>query len=173
MATGGLVLLTAVWGVLAFAARGGPGGLIALIVGIMALNLAQQALLISHQSVLYRRVPHARSRVTTALMVASFAGSTVASALASALYPALGWAGVCALGALIALIGVGIWCLELLRPSPSDPVAGPSATVKSGAADGCGAGADRDDEHRAGDRCRGGNARRTDIEKAEKETAHA
>ncbi|MEV0263805.1 MFS transporter [Streptomyces sp. NPDC050617] len=158
VATGGLVLLTASWGVLAFAGTGGPGGLIALIVGIMALNLAQQALLISHQSVLYRRVPHARSRVTTALMVASFAGSTVASALASALYPALGWAGVCALGAVTALIGVGIWCLELLRPSPSEPVAelgaGPVAdpvvTAEAGAADRRGTGTGRDSEQRPG-----------------------
>ncbi|MGW7579379.1 MFS transporter [Streptomyces sp. NPDC054765] len=129
VATGGLVLLTASWGVLAFAGTGGAGGLVALVVGIMALNLAQQALLISHQSVLYRRVPHARSRVTTALMVSSFAGSTVASALASALYPLVGWTGISALGAVTALIGVGIWVLELLRPSPSEPLADPSVTA--------------------------------------------
>ncbi|WP_411144404.1 MFS transporter [Streptomyces sp. x-80] len=127
--TGGLLVLTGSWGVLALADAGGAGGVIALVVGIMALNLAQQALLISHQSALYRRVPHARSRATTALMVASFAGSTVASALASALYSLVGWVGVCALGAVIALIGVGIWTLELLRPSPSEPFAAPSATV--------------------------------------------
>ncbi|MEK8146405.1 MFS transporter [Streptomyces sp. M10(2022)] len=120
VATGGLVLLTASWGVLAFAGAGGAGGLAALVVGIMVLNLAQQALLISHQSVLYHRVPYARSRVTTALMVSSFAGSTVASALASALYPLVGWTGISVLGAVTALIGVGIWVLELLRPSPSN-----------------------------------------------------
>ncbi|GHJ33757.1 MULTISPECIES: MFS transporter [Streptomyces] len=129
VATWGLVLLTGSWGVLALAGTGGPGGLVALIAGIMALNLAQQALLISHQSALYRRVPHARSRVTTALMVSAFAGSTVSSALASALYPRVGWAGVCALGAAIALIGVGIWVLELRRPSPFEPLADPSAAV--------------------------------------------
>ncbi|WP_063836080.1 MFS transporter [Actinacidiphila yeochonensis] len=127
LATGGLVLLTASWGVLAIAGTGGAGGVIALIVGIMALNLAQQTLLISHQSALYRRVPHARSRVTTALMVASFAGSTVSSALASTLYSLVGWGGVCALGAVVALVGVGIWVLELRSPSPQEPLADPSA----------------------------------------------
>ncbi|MFH8983687.1 MFS transporter [Streptomyces varsoviensis] len=186
VATGGLVLLTGGWGVLAFAAAGGPGGLVALILGIMVLNLAQQALLISHQSVLYRRIPHARSRVTTALMVASFAGSTVASALASALYPVAGWTGVCALGGVIALIGVGIWTLELRRPSPSDPVADPAAVTETGAANEYGmgranehwtdaaneygAGANRDGEHQAGHKRRSGNPCRND---SEKETAHA
>ncbi|MFJ6466826.1 MFS transporter [Streptomyces sp. NPDC091387] len=135
VATGGLVLLTASWGVLAFAGAGGAGGLVALVVGIMLLNLAQQALLISHQSVLYHRVPHARSRVTTALMVSSFAGSTVASALASALYPLVGWTGISALGAVTALIGVGIWVLELLRPSPSEPLTDPSVSVRTATAD--------------------------------------
>ncbi|MFC9234963.1 MFS transporter [Streptomyces decoyicus] len=120
--TGGLIVLTGSWAVLAFAGQGGPLGLSALIVGIVALNLAQQALLISHQSVLYRRIPHARSRVTTALMVSAFAGSTVSSALTAVLYPLVGWAGIAALGAVIALIGLAIWTVELLRPSPAKPL---------------------------------------------------
>ncbi|MFJ8828319.1 MFS transporter [Streptomyces sp. NPDC102467] len=132
--TGGLIVLTGSWGVLAFAGRGGPLGLSALMVGIVALNLAQQALLISHQSVLYRRIPHARSRVTTALMVSAFAGSTVSSALTATLYPLVGWTGVSVLGAVIALIGVAIWSLELLRPSPADPLADPSADENAQAA---------------------------------------
>ncbi|MBO3680446.1 MFS transporter [Streptomyces sp. NEAU-YJ-81] len=125
--TGGLIVLTGSWAVLALAGQGGPFGLSALMVGIVALNLAQQALLISHQSVLYRRIPHARSRVTTALMVSAFAGSTVSSALTAALYPLVGWAGIAALGAVIALIGLAIWTVELLRPSPAEPLPDPSA----------------------------------------------
>ncbi|AGP58941.1 MFS transporter [Streptomyces rapamycinicus] len=125
--TGGLVLLAVSWPVLAVAGVGGPTGLIALTAGIIALNLAQQALLISHQSAIYRRVPHARSRVTTALMVSAFAGATVASALTAALYPIVGWPGVCGLGLVIALAGAGIWILELVRPSPAEPLAEPAA----------------------------------------------
>lgn len=121
--TGGLILLTFSWSVLALAALGGLPGVLALVVGIIALNLAQQSLLISHQSAIYLRAPHARSRVTTALMVAAFAGSTVASALTAALYPRVGWPGVCVLGVVIALLGVGTWVWELLRPSPSEPLA--------------------------------------------------
>ncbi|WP_262705106.1 MULTISPECIES: MFS transporter [Streptomyces] len=126
--TGGLVLLAVSWPVLAVAGVGGPTGVIALTVGIIALNLAQQALLISHQSAIYRRVPHARSRVTTALMVSAFAGATVASALTAALYPSVGWPGVCGLGLVIALAGAGVWILELVHPSPAEPPVVPAAT---------------------------------------------
>lgn len=147
MTTGGLIVLMGSWGVLLFAGRGGPVGLSALMVGIVALNLAQQALLISHQSVLYRRIPHARSRVTTALMVSAFAGSTVTSALTAALYPLVGWSGVSALGAAIALIGLAIWSLELLRPSPAEPLADPSADENVHAARTSGARAYRTHAH--------------------------
>ncbi|NKR65229.1 MFS transporter [Rhodococcus hoagii] len=126
--TGGLILLTASWFVLALAAGGGLLGVLALVVGIVALNLSQQSLLISHQSAIYLRAPHARSRVTTALMVAAFAGSTVASALVAALYPRVGWPGVCVLGLVIALVGVGTWALELLSPSPAEPPAAEDGT---------------------------------------------
>ncbi|MFJ9683755.1 MFS transporter [Streptomyces sp. NPDC101194] len=125
--TGGLILLALSWPVLAVAGVGGPVGLIALTVGIIALNLAQQALLISHQSAIYRRAPHARSRVTTALMVSAFAGGTVASALTTALYPLAGWLGVSVLGLVTALAGAGVWILELVHPSPAEPLAAPSA----------------------------------------------
>ncbi|WP_079193939.1 MFS transporter [Streptomyces sp. CB02923] len=126
--TGGLVLLTVSWAVLALGGVGGPVGLAALIIGIVALNLAQQALLISHQSALYHRVPHARSRVTTALMVSAFAGSAVSSALAAALYPLVGWLGVCGFGAVIALVGVGIWIRELLAGGAAGSASAPTST---------------------------------------------
>ncbi|MEU5090394.1 MFS transporter [Streptomyces sp. NPDC021356] len=132
--TGGLILLAVSWPVLAVAGMGGPVGLITLSVGIIALNLAQQSLLISHQSAIYRRAPHARSRVTTALMVSAFAGATVASALTAALYPLVGWLGVSGLGLVIALAGAGIWILELVHPSPAEPLPALSAAVDTGAA---------------------------------------
>ncbi|MEU6477914.1 MFS transporter [Streptomyces sp. NPDC047017] len=136
--SGGRILLTVSWPVLAVAAEGGPGGLIALVIGIVALNLAQQSLLISHQSAIYRRAPHARSRVTTALMVSAFAGSTLASALTAALYPLLGWPGVCGLGLVIALAGVATWVLELAHPSPAEPLAAPPVATDTGAGAGDG-----------------------------------
>lgn len=113
-----LVLLLVSWGVLA----AGRASLLWLIAGIVALDLAQQLLQISHQSAIYHRLPHARSRVTSAFLVAAFIGGGVGSALTSVLYPRYGWWGVCALGAVAVLLGLGVWALELLRPAPSDPV---------------------------------------------------
>ena len=114
----GLALLLASWGLLAL----GGTSLVALLAGIVVLDLAQQLLQISHQHAIYRRRPEARSRVTSAYLVAAFAGGAVASALTSGLYAVVGWPGVCALGAVVALVGVATWALELWRPSPAEPV---------------------------------------------------
>ena len=50
--------------------------LIALIAGVVALDLAQQALQISHQSVIYALAPQARSRVTTAARMVGSSSTT-------------------------------------------------------------------------------------------------
>ncbi|MDD7937014.1 MFS transporter [Actinomycetospora lutea] len=103
----GLIVLAASWGLL------GLGGvsLVALIAGVVVLDLCQQALQISHQSVIYALAPEARSRVTTAFMVSAFAGGTLASAATALIYPVGGWLGVCVLGGAIALLGVAVWFL--------------------------------------------------------------
>ena len=122
----GLVLLLGSWGLLAT----GGFSLVGLLAGIVVLDLAQQMLQISHQSALYHRVPHARSRVTSAYLVAAFIGGGIASALTSLLYATVGWVGVCVLGAVVALLGMAVWGLELARPSPADPVQeSPSSTT--------------------------------------------
>lgn len=121
--TGALGLLLASWVLLGF----GQVSLAALIAGIVALDLAQQTLQISHQSAIYARVPHARSRVTTAYVVSVFIGGGLASAATSVLYASVGWIGVCVLGVAVTLLGIGVWALELVRPSPSAP---PPADVR-------------------------------------------
>jgi len=65
--TGAFVVLLASWGLLA----AGAVSLVALVAGIVLLDLAQQTLQISHQSAIYERSPQARSRVTTAYIVSS------------------------------------------------------------------------------------------------------
>jgi predicted MFS family arabinose efflux permease len=115
----GLGLLLVSWGLLAL----GGTSLVALLAGIVVLDLAQQLLQISHQHAIYRRRPAARSRVTSAYLVSAFIGGALASALTSGLYAVVGWPGVCALGAVVALLGVATWALELWRPSPSEPAA--------------------------------------------------
>ncbi|MFJ1648309.1 hypothetical protein [Streptomyces sp. NPDC088258] len=76
-------------------------------------------------------------------MVSAFAGRTVTSALTAALYPLVGWAGISALGAVIALIGLAIRSLDLVRPSPAEPLADPSANESGHPARTSPAGAER------------------------------
>jgi len=71
----------------------------------------------------------ARSRLTTAYMVAYFLGGATLSALTSSLYASDGWGGVCALGGGTAALALGVWtvteALARLRR------AGPEASVSS------------------------------------------
>jgi predicted MFS family arabinose efflux permease len=103
--TGAILTLLASWGLLAF----GKSSVIALIFGIVALDLGAQAMHISNQSAIYTLHGQARSRLTTAYMVAYFLGGVVLSAATSALYATGGWGAVCALGAATAAFGFVAW----------------------------------------------------------------
>lgn len=103
--TGAILILICSWGLLAF----GKSSLAALIAGIVALDLGAQAMHISNQSAIYTLHGQARSRLTTAYMVAYFLGGVALSAATSALYDADGWGAVCALGAATAALGFVAW----------------------------------------------------------------
>lgn len=98
---GGAVLALASWAVMALWS-GIPG----LVLGCIALDLAVQAALVSHQHIVYALRPEARARLNTVFMGGMFLGGSGASALAIALWQALGWAGVGALGLALALAAV-------------------------------------------------------------------
>jgi predicted MFS family arabinose efflux permease len=101
-----LVMLTS-WGIMAL----GKSSVIALIAGIALLDLGVQGLHISNQSAIYSLRPEARSRLTTAYMVAYFLGGAALSAITAALYASAGWGGVCILGAVTALLALGVWAV--------------------------------------------------------------
>ena len=103
--------------------------IVLLVAGIVALDLGVQGLQISNQSAIYSLRPDARSRLTTAYMVAYFAGAAVMSAAASALYASDGWTGVCVLGAAVAATGLVIWLVTERRVAGLDAASGrrPSA----------------------------------------------
>ncbi len=103
-----LVMLIS-WGLLAL----GKTSLAWLIVGIAVLDLGVQGLHISNQSAIYALRPEARSRLTTAYMVAYFIGGTALSAATSALYSTEGWVGVCVLGAATAMTALVVWVVAL------------------------------------------------------------
>jgi predicted MFS family arabinose efflux permease len=97
-----LVVTLAGWGLLAL----GSSSLPALIAGIALFDAGVQGSHINNQSAIYRLRPEARSRMTTAYMVAFFAGGVAGSVLSATVYAAAGWSGACALGAAFALIAL-------------------------------------------------------------------
>ena len=113
---GAIVILLGSWSLLDLGAH----SLAALIAGIIALDLGVQALHISNQSAIYALRPQARSRLNTAYMVAYFLGGAVLSAVASLVYSAAGWNGICALGALTAAAALWFW-LATNRRAPAAP----------------------------------------------------
>lgn len=106
-----IVVLLASWGLLALGGHSIP----ALIAGIVALDLGVQGLQISNQSAIYSLRPEARSRLTTAYMVAYFVGGASLSAAAAALYSTDGWGGVCVLGAITATVALAVWLITERR----------------------------------------------------------
>jgi predicted MFS family arabinose efflux permease len=104
----GTVLLLASWSAVA----AGASALVWLLVGVIVLDLAHQAVLNSSQNVLYALRPEARNRINSAFLTAFFVGGAVGSALASAAWAHGGWTGVCVLGATLSAGTVVLWVLE-------------------------------------------------------------
>jgi predicted MFS family arabinose efflux permease len=105
---GGTVLLLASWPAISAGAR----SLVWLLVGVIVLDLAHQAVLNSSQNVLYALRPEARNRINSAFMTSLFLGGAVGSALTSVVWVNGGWSGVCVLGAVLSAGTVALWVLE-------------------------------------------------------------
>jgi hypothetical protein len=102
-----LLSILASWGLLAI----GRGSVVALVAGIVVLDLGVQGAHISNQTAIFTLAPEARSRLTTAYMVAVFLGGVAGSLLSTAIYSASGWGAVCVLGACVAAIATAVWAL--------------------------------------------------------------
>ncbi|MFI9626099.1 MFS transporter [Streptomyces sp. NPDC052042] len=83
-----------------------------LAVGVISLNIAQQAGLNSCQNVIYALRPEARNRINAAFMTLFFLGGAAGAALAPVVWTAAGWGGVCLLGAALAAGSLVLWVLE-------------------------------------------------------------
>jgi predicted MFS family arabinose efflux permease len=97
----------------------GRHSLAMLIIGIVILDIGAQGLMVTNQSIIYRLVPHARSRVNSVYMVCYFAGGAIGSALSSSLYASHGWAGVAVMGAGIGIIATLIAIVDARPRSAS------------------------------------------------------
>ena len=84
-------------------------GLLAL--GIVALDLAVQALQVINQSMIFAVRPDAHSRVVGCYMMFYAAGSGLGAVGGTATYALAGWGGVCLLGATVSLAALAFWRL--------------------------------------------------------------
>lgn len=106
-----LLSVLAGWGLLALGAH----SVLPLVAGIVVLDLGVQGAHILNQTKIYGLRAKARSRLTTAYMVAMFLGGVVGSLLSATVYGASGWRATCALGAGVALIAIVVWALNSRR----------------------------------------------------------
>jgi predicted MFS family arabinose efflux permease len=103
------------WGLMGL----GETSLVALLVGIVILDLGIQATQILNQSVIFRLRPEARSRLNTAYMTSYFAGAVSGSAGASFAWEHGGWGAVSSAGALVAALGLALTMLPVRVRSTS------------------------------------------------------
>ncbi|MES4904147.1 MULTISPECIES: MFS transporter [unclassified Streptomyces] len=104
-----LALLAASWLPLAFT----RSSLWALVVGVIILDLAVQAVHVTNQTLIYALHPDAGSRLIGGYMVFYSIGSATGAIAATSLYTVAGWGAVCALGAAFSCLGLVLWaCLS-------------------------------------------------------------
>ena len=72
-----------------------------LIVGVIVLNIGQQAMQIGNQTRIFSLVEGARSRVNTIYMIIFFLGGAAGSAISTAAWAHWQWNGVCTMGLLM------------------------------------------------------------------------
>jgi predicted MFS family arabinose efflux permease len=103
----GVVALLVSWGLL------GLGGysLIALVAGIVLLDLALQAVHITNMNMIFNLDEAARNRLNSGYMFLYFVGGALGSLGSAAAYQHYGWLGVCLLGGGLGVLGVGygVW----------------------------------------------------------------
>lgn len=81
----------------------------ALVVGVILLDLAVQAVHVTNQSMLFAKRPEASSRLVGGYMIFYSIGSGIGSIASTMTYASFGWLGVCLLGAAISLTALIFW----------------------------------------------------------------
>ncbi|MBA3155882.1 MFS transporter [Salmonella enterica] len=103
--TVGLLLLLLSW----LAIWLGHTSVLALIIGILVLDLTVQGVHITNQTVIYRLHPDARNRLTAGYMTSYFIGGAAGSLISASAWQHAGWIGVCLAGVTVALFNLLIW----------------------------------------------------------------
>lgn len=102
-----LILLLLSWLPISYTEHSLP----ALIIGIILLDLAVQAVHVTNQSMILTVRPEARSRLTAGYMIFYSIGSATGSIASTSIYAHSGWNGVCLLGAIVSALALLFWAL--------------------------------------------------------------
>ncbi|WP_447758972.1 MFS transporter [Pseudomonas moraviensis] len=100
-----LALLTLSWLPTAFV----ESSLLAMVVGVVLLDFAVQAVHVTNQSLIFAARPDAQSRLVGAYMCFYSMGSGLGAIAATYTYAHFGWVAVCLLGAGISVVALFYW----------------------------------------------------------------
>lgn len=93
-----------------------------LLVAILLLDVAIQAINILNQTRIFSLAPDARSRLNTALVTNNFIWGAMGSAATTWLWALGGWKTICTAGAVVATIAVLLWAIGRGGPLKTPPV---------------------------------------------------
>jgi predicted MFS family arabinose efflux permease len=111
-----LALLLASWLAIGY----GSDSLWFLVLGVIALDLAGQAIHVVNQSLIFQVQPAAHSRLVGCYMLFYTVGSGLGAIASTAMYARAGWTGVCWLGAAISAAALVFWALTRPLARPRD-----------------------------------------------------
>jgi predicted MFS family arabinose efflux permease len=82
-----------------------------LILGVITMDFALQAVHVANQSLIYRVRPEAQNRLTAGYMIFYSIGSAAGSGLSTVVYEQAGWGGVCITGAIVSAGALIFWAV--------------------------------------------------------------
>lgn len=107
-----LVLFGGSWALIALL----PHSLIPLIIGVVVIDLAGQAIHVTNQQLIVAIDPESSSRMIGSNMVFYAIGTGGGAIAATVAYGAWGWGAVCVLGAGLSAVAFLIWAVDRMRP---------------------------------------------------------
>jgi len=119
-----LVLFAASWALIAWL----PTSLILLIVGIVVIDLAGQAIHVTNQQLIVEIDPNSSSRLIGSNMVYYAIGTGLGAIAATTAYSAWGWGAVCILGAGLSTVALLIWAADRISVNRGESRAATSST---------------------------------------------
>jgi predicted MFS family arabinose efflux permease len=113
-----LVCLLASWVPIGFMQQ----SMLALIAGIVLLDVGGQAIHVINQSMIFRARPEVHGRLVGCYMLFYSTGYGLGAALSTYVYARAGWIGVCELGFTVSAAALAFWAVTLpLTPARIAP----------------------------------------------------